>query len=89
MYCLAMEELNYQHLERFWAAVREGGVTRASRKLRVSQPTISAQIRRLEASLRGELLTRSGRGLVLTELGRVIYRQACVRTSSGALRTAL
>jgi len=44
MYRSGMEKLNYQHLERFWAAVREGGVTRASRKLHVSQPTISAQM---------------------------------------------
>lgn len=71
-----MESLNYQHLERFWAVVREGGVTRASRKLHVSQPTVSAQIRRLEASLGRKLFARSGRGLVPTDFGRSVYRYA-------------
>lgn len=71
-----MVRLNYQHLERFWAVVREGGVTRASRRLNVSQPTVSAQLRRLETSLGRQLFTRSGRGLVLTDIGRVIYRYA-------------
>ncbi len=71
-----MGSLNYQHLERFWAAVREGGVTRASQKLNVSQPTVSAQIRSLEASLGRKLFARSGRGLTVTDFGRVIYGYA-------------
>jgi LysR family transcriptional activator of nhaA len=71
-----MERLNYQHLERFWAVVREGGVTRASQKLHVSQPTVSAQVRTLETSLGRKLFARSGRGLVLTDFGRTIYRYA-------------
>ena len=76
MYPLDMERLNYQHLERFWAVVREGGVTRASQKLHVSQPTVSAQVRTLETSLGQKLFARSGRGLVLTDFGRTIYRYA-------------
>ena len=76
MYHSAMERLNYQHLERFWAVVREGGVTRASQKLHVSQPTVSAQVRTLETSLGRRLFSRSGRGLVLTDFGRTIYRYA-------------
>jgi LysR family transcriptional activator of nhaA len=76
MYPLDMERLNYQHLERFWAVVREGGVTRASQKQHVSQPTVSAQVRTLEKSLGRKLFARSGRGLVLTDFGRTIYRYA-------------
>ena len=76
MYHSEMERLNYQHLERFWAVVREGGVTRASQKLHVSQPTVSAQLRSLEGSLGRKLFVRSGRGLVLTDFGRSIYRYA-------------
>jgi len=76
MYHSEMERLNYQHLERFWAVVREGGVTRASQKLHVSQPTVSAQVRTLETSLGRRLFARSGRGLVLTDFGRTIYRYA-------------
>ena len=38
-----MSWLNYTHLRCFWATVREGGVSAASRALHVSQPTVSAQ----------------------------------------------
>jgi LysR family transcriptional activator of nhaA len=51
-------------------------VTRASEKLHVSQPTISGQIRELETVLGEKLLRRSGRGVVLTEVGRTVYRYA-------------
>jgi LysR family transcriptional activator of nhaA len=71
-----MEWLNYHHLRYFWAAAREGGVTRASERLNVSQPAISAQIRTLEEALGEKLFTRSGRTLALTEAGHLVYRYA-------------
>ena len=71
-----MEHLNYHHLRVFWTAAREGGVTRASEKLHVSQPTVTTQIRALEQALGQKLFTRSGRRLVLTEAGRSAYRYA-------------
>jgi len=71
-----MRSLNYHHLHYFWASAREGSVTRASRKLHISQPAVSAQIRKLENDLGESLFTRSGRTLVLTEAGRVVYRYA-------------
>lgn len=71
-----MDALNYHHLRYFWAAAREGGVTRAAQKLRVSQPSLSAQIRRLEDSLGERLFARSGRTLELTEMGRIAFRYA-------------
>jgi LysR family transcriptional activator of nhaA len=51
-------------------------VTRASEKLHVSQPTISGQIRELELALGEKLLRRSGRAVVLTDVGRTVYRYA-------------
>lgn len=71
-----MDELNYHHLRHFWAVAREGGVTRAAEKLHVSQPTVTAHIRELEKALGEKLLARAGRGVVLTEAGRTVYRQA-------------
>jgi LysR family transcriptional activator of nhaA len=68
--------LNYNHLRYFWEAAREGGVTRAADKLGVSQPTLSAQISRLERAFGERLFTRVGRTLVLTELGRVTFDYA-------------
>jgi LysR family transcriptional regulator, transcriptional activator of nhaA len=68
--------LNHHHLYHFWTVVREGGVTRASEKLHVSQPTISGQLRELEEALGEKLLARSGRTVALTDIGRVVYRYA-------------
>jgi LysR family transcriptional regulator, transcriptional activator of nhaA len=71
-----MTFLNYHHLRYFWAAVKEGGVTRASRRLNVTQPTISSQIRDLEDALDEELIARDARKLELTEAGQICYRYA-------------
>ena len=71
-----MQTLNHHHLYHFWTVVREGGVTRASEKLNVSQPTISGQLRELEEALGEKLLARSGRTVVLTDIGRTVYRYA-------------
>ena len=71
-----MDWLNYHHLLYFWTAAREGGIARAAEKLRLSQPTISAQIRLLEESLGERLFQRQGRTLVMTDVGRLVYRYA-------------
>jgi LysR family transcriptional activator of nhaA len=71
-----MEWLNYHHLLYFWTVVREGGISKAAEKLRLSQPTISAQIRQLEESLGERLFQRQGRNLVPTDVGRLVYRYA-------------
>jgi LysR family transcriptional activator of nhaA len=68
--------LNYHHLLYFWTVVREGGVSRAAEKLRLSQPTVSAQVRRLEETLGHRLFERRGRVLVLTAVGRVVSQYA-------------
>lgn len=71
-----MDWLNYHHLHYFWIVAREGGLVPAGRVLRVSHPTISAQIRALEERLGEKLFTKVGRRLVLTDMGRVVYRYA-------------
>lgn len=71
-----MEWLNYHHLQYFWMTAREGGVSKASAKLRLSQPTISAQIKQLENVLGVRLFHRHGRSLVLTDTGRMVYQYA-------------
>lgn len=71
-----MEWLNYHHLYYFWMVAREGSITAACSRLLLSPPTVSAQIRELEESLGQKLFTRSGRGLALTEAGRMAYRYA-------------
>lgn len=71
-----MDWLNYHHLLYFWTVAREGSVARASERLRLAQPTISGQIRALERSLGHKLFVKKGRGLALTEFGRMVYRHA-------------
>ena len=71
-----MEWLNYHHLLYFWTVAKEGSVAKASTKLRLAQPTISGQIRALEDELGEKLFARAGRGLVLTDVGRVVYKYA-------------
>lgn len=71
-----MEWLNYHHLLYFWVVAREGSIAQASKQLLLAQPTITGQIRALENTLGQKLFTRSGRNLVLSDVGRLVYRYA-------------
>lgn len=71
-----MEFLNYHHLRYFWMVAREGNLRKASETLRVSPPTISAQIAALEGMLGEKLFRRSPRGLTLTETGHQAFSYA-------------
>ncbi len=71
-----MDWLNYHHLFYFWTVARAGSIARASEELRLAQPTISNQLKTLEASLGVKLLERQGRRLVLTDVGRTVLRYA-------------
>lgn len=70
------EFLNYHHLRYFWTVAREGGLRRASEKLKVSQPSMCTQIKLLEASLGEALFRTSGRSLALTEFGQLVFSHA-------------
>ncbi len=71
-----MQWLNYQHLLYFWAVARRGSVAAAAAELRLSPPTLSAQIRKLEDSIGEMLLRRTGRRVVLTDAGRLLLPYA-------------
>ena len=71
-----MEWLNYHHLLYFWTFVREGRVVKAAETLRLSQPTVSSQVKALEASLGERLFTKVGRRLVPTDAGQMVFRYA-------------
>ncbi|HVY62351.1 MAG TPA: transcriptional activator NhaR [Planctomycetota bacterium] len=71
-----MDWFNYHHLLYFWVVAREGSIARACQELRLAQPTVSSQLRKLERSLGEKLFARSGRGLVLTDVGRLVYGYA-------------
>ncbi len=71
-----MDWLNYHHLRYFWTVAKEGGLARAAEKLRVSQPSISEQIRELENALGEKLFRREGRNNRLTDAGQVVLGYA-------------
>lgn len=71
-----MDWLNYHHLRYFWTVAKEGGLRQAAERLKVSQPSISAQIGELEEALGEKLFRRQGRVNVLTDAGQIALRYA-------------
>ncbi len=68
--------MELRHLKYFIAVAEEGGFSRAARRLHVVQPTLSMQIRDLEAELGGPLFDRGARRTRLTAAGEVFLVQA-------------
>jgi LysR family transcriptional activator of nhaA len=65
---------NLNHLLYFWAVGQTGSVTGASKRLGVSQSSVSEQVRILETRLKAKLLERTSRGVVLTPSGEIVMR---------------
>jgi len=63
--------INYHHLFYFKTIAEEGTVSRAAEKLRVGQPTLSAQLKQFEETLGVQLFERHHKKLLLTEQGKV------------------
>ena len=66
-----MDFLNYHHLRYFRVIAGELNLTRAAKKLNLSTPALSVQLKQLEESLGHALFDRTSSGLVLTEAGKV------------------
>ena len=84
-----MAFLNFHHLRYFRAIAHEGGLTRAARRLNVSQSALSIQLRQLEDQLGHPLFTRAGKRLELTEAGRIAldYAETIFRAGDELLGT--
>jgi len=84
-----MSQLNLHHLRLFRAVARVGTLTGAARVLNLSQSALSTQLRTLEAALGQDLFERRGRGLVLTEAGRIAldHAEAIFRTAEDLTAT--
>ena len=67
---------NYKHLHYFWIVAREGSIAKASEKLHVTPQTISGQLSLLEEQFGSALFEKVGRGLQLTDTGRLVLRYA-------------
>jgi DNA-binding transcriptional LysR family regulator len=70
------ELLSLQQLRCFCAALELGSFTAAAEALRVSQPAVAEQIRKLERALDADLFVRAGRGVIATEAGRAFAEHA-------------
>ena len=70
------ELLSLQQIRCFCAALELGSFTAAAETLRVSQPAVAEQIRKLEQALGTDLFVRAGRGVVATEAGRAFAEHA-------------
>jgi LysR family transcriptional regulator, transcriptional activator of nhaA len=68
--------INYKHLRYFWVVAKSGSIASASESLHLTPQTISGQISMLENSLGEMLFNRVGRGLELTETGRLVLSYA-------------
>ena len=84
-----MRHLNYNHLLYFYTVAREGSVARAAKVLHLTPQTVSGQIKLLEEAVGEALFIRVGRGLTLSDTGRVVQGYACLLYTSPSPRDGL
>jgi DNA-binding transcriptional LysR family regulator len=68
--------MELRHLQSFLALAEEQNFSRAARRLRIAQPSLSQQIRRLEVELGTELFDRTSRPVRLTSAGELLLGDA-------------
>jgi LysR family transcriptional activator of nhaA len=71
-----MSWLNYHHLMYFKTIAKEGSISKASEKLLIGQPALSAQLKKLEEYFDQQLFERRNRQLVLTDAGKAALKYA-------------
>jgi LysR family nitrogen assimilation transcriptional regulator len=64
--------MDLRQLDYFVHVAELGSFTRAASLLRIAQPALSRQVRALEVELRQNLFERNGRGVTLTDAGRLL-----------------
>lgn len=68
--------MDLKQLRTFLEVADEGSLTRAAESLHVAQPALGRQIKQLEDEFGGALFDRHGRGMTLTETGRLLADRA-------------
>ncbi|MCS0639492.1 LysR family transcriptional regulator [Streptomyces sp. LP05-1] len=69
-------QLELRHLQAIRRIAEAGSLGTAARRLGVSQPALSAQLRRIERAVGGELFVRGPRGVEPTRLGEFVLARA-------------
>jgi len=86
--------MDLRQLRYFVGAVQAGSLSRAADQLHVAQSALSHHLASLEAELDTQLVTRSRKGIALTEAGSALYRHAetilrQLESAKQAVKTAL
>lgn len=68
-------DVNWNLLRTFCVIAEEGGITAAARRLRMSQPSVSLALQRLEEQLGCQLVFRGSRHFALTRRGEGVYQE--------------
>lgn len=68
-----LNSMNFNHLYYFHIIAKEGSLAKATSVLKVSQPTLSQQLRNFEEKIGRELFSRKGRSLELNQDGKYIF----------------
>lgn len=68
--------MELRQLEYFCRIAESGSIHEAARRLNMSQPPLSYQLKQLEQELHTTLLVRTSKGVELTEAGQMLYRRA-------------
>ena len=68
--------MDLKQLEYFVTVINEGTISSAARKLNLSQPPLSAQMKSLEQEIGSQLFFRGPRQIELTEAGRILYERS-------------
>ncbi len=71
-----MRQLNFNHLQYFYAVAKEGSVTRAAEAMHVTPQTVSGQLATFEEYIGAPLFERHGKRLEPNHLGKVTLRYA-------------
>jgi DNA-binding transcriptional LysR family regulator len=67
--------MDFRQLRYFLTIAEEGQITRAAKKLNMSQPPLSQQLQMLEEELGTQLVERNTRNVGLTEAGKALYKK--------------
>jgi DNA-binding transcriptional LysR family regulator len=68
--------MSLTQLRSFVVVAEEGNVTRAARRLHLSQPPLTRQLRALEDELRAALFARTAKGVTLPPTGEALLAHA-------------
>jgi len=72
----SLPQIDFRKLRYFATVAELGSFTKAAQQLHIAQPALSRQVRLLEEDLGLQLMSRTVRGVVLTEAGTVLLKHA-------------